>query len=472
MYWEKLLNAFGRLMTKLRRGRNNEGTERLHTKTSNSEEESIRLVIGLDFGTCFTKVVIGEDRVRYAIPFNGLTAVENPHLLPSVLYVRAGTNVCELSTESQHDELCGDLKMPLIDRSWSLDDCVRASAYLGLVIKHARNWLVDTHGSTYENRKAEWFINIGLPTASFDDEELKSVYKSIVEAAWRASAQDEDITLDKMKQFIRAEGGEIRELQSDTEVSELPSDRINTFPEFAAQLAGYLRSSLRQNGLHVTVDVGGGTMDTTIFNVEEFDGEDTFPVLAREVQSLGVNHLAETRRSRLAQLAEWEYSPFEHFPTNEFIQSNFNVDKERLDEVDLPIKIEVADAIRQLLRDTKSHRYPRAPQWSRDSSEFGNPVRSFYSGGGSLADFYVNLLRRFEREVPPCRLRESRLPIPDDFQFTSDLSAGFDRMAVAYGLSYDPFDIGRIVGFDDIKDLEQEDSKSTFRDKFVGKEMV
>ena len=472
MYWEKLLKALGGLIAKFRRGRNYDATERRHPESRNFEEDSIRLVIGLDFGTCFTKVVIGEDRVRYAIPFKGLTSVENPYLLPSVLYVRADTNVCELFTESQHDDLCAELKMPLIDRSWSLDDCVRASAYLGLAIKHARNWLMDTHGSTYENRKREWFINIGLPTASFDDKELKSVYKSIVEAAWRASAQDEDITLDKMKQFIRAEGGEIRELQSDTEVSELPSDRINTFPEFAAQLAGYLRSSLRQNGLHVTVDVGGGTMDTTIFNVEEFDGEDTFPVLAREVQSLGVNHLAETRRSRLAQLAEWEYSPFERFPTNEFIQSNFNVDKARLDEVDLPIKIEVADAIRQLLRDTKSHRYPRAPQWSRDSGEFGNPVRSFYSGGGSLTDFYANLLRRFEREVPPCRLRGSRLPIPEDFQFASDVSAGFDRMAVAYGLSYDPFDIGRIVGFDDIKDLEQEDSKSTFRDKFVGKEMM
>ncbi len=472
MYWRKLLKVFAELIAILRRGRNFEINERPDPKSRNSEEDSIRLVIGLDFGTCFTKVVIGEDRVRYAIPFNGLTSAENPYLLPSRLYVRARTNVCELSTESQHDDLYDNLKMPLIDRSWSLEDCVRASAYLGLVIKHARNWLADTHGLTYENRKREWFINIGLPTASFDDEELKSVYKSIVEAAWRASAQDEDITLERMKQHIHEEGGEISGLQSDNEAPELPADRINTFPEFAAQLAGYLRSSLRRNGLHVTVDVGGGTMDTTIFNVEEFDGEDTFPVLAREVHELGVNHLAETRLSRLPQLAEWEYSPFEHFPTNEFIQSNFNVDKERLDEVDLPIKIEVADAIRQLLRDTKRDRYPKAPQWSRDSNEFGKPVRSFYTGGGSLADFYATLLSRFEREVTPCRLRESRLPIPNDFQFANDRPAGFDRMAVAYGLSYDPFDIGRIVGVDEIEKIEQEDTKSTFRKKYIGKEMM
>ena len=472
MAWKKILKVFNELIANLRRGRNTEDSEFQHRSSKTSDEDTIQLIIGLDFGTCFTKVVIGEARVRYAIPFDGLASLKNPYLIPSVLHVRSGTNVCKLSAETQHDALVRDLKMPLINRNWSLDDRARASAYLALVIRHARKWFLDTQGATYGNRKRKWFINVGLPTASFDDEELKSVYKSIVEAAWRASAQDEGITLDRMKQYILDEGGEIRGLQVDNEAFELPSDRINTFPEFAAQLSGYLRSSLRRNGLHVTVDVGGGTMDTTIFNVEEFDGEDTFPVLAREVRSLGVNHLATTRISRLAQLSEWRYSPFEDFPTNEFIQSNFNVDKERLDEVDLPIKIEVADAIRQLLRDTKSHRYPRAPQWSRDSSEFGNPVRSFYSGGGSLADFYANLLRRFEREVPPCRLRESRLPIPDDFQFTSDLSAGFDRMAVAYGLSYDPFDIGRIVGFDDIKDLEQEDAKSTFRDKFVGKEMV
>ena len=46
-------------------------------KLSNSKKDNsrrIRMVIGLDFGTSFSKVVIGESRVRYAVPFYDHTA--------------------------------------------------------------------------------------------------------------------------------------------------------------------------------------------------------------------------------------------------------------------------------------------------------------------------------------------------------------------------------------------------------------
>ena len=45
----------------------------------------------------------------------------------------------------------------------------------------------------------------------------------------------------------------------------LPDDRISAFPEFSAQVTGYVQSPSRQEGLHATADVGGGTLDVTIF---------------------------------------------------------------------------------------------------------------------------------------------------------------------------------------------------------------
>jgi len=44
-----------------------------------------RLVIGLDFGAAFSKVVIGDNRVRYAVPFAEFAHADNQYLLPSIL---------------------------------------------------------------------------------------------------------------------------------------------------------------------------------------------------------------------------------------------------------------------------------------------------------------------------------------------------------------------------------------------------
>ena len=54
------------------------------------------------------------------------------------------------------------------------------------------------------------------------------------------------------------------------EISEgdiIEDDEISLFPEFLAQIAGYVRSPGRQADLHMLVDVGAGTMDATTFNV-------------------------------------------------------------------------------------------------------------------------------------------------------------------------------------------------------------
>ena len=45
-----------------------------------------QIVIGLDFGTAFTKVIIGEVRKCYAVPFKNIKS-NNPYLLPCFLNV-------------------------------------------------------------------------------------------------------------------------------------------------------------------------------------------------------------------------------------------------------------------------------------------------------------------------------------------------------------------------------------------------
>jgi len=56
------------------------------------------LTIGLDFGTAFTKVVIGETRTSYAVSFK-CQNLENPYLLPCVLYIPLCQDRCRISFE-------------------------------------------------------------------------------------------------------------------------------------------------------------------------------------------------------------------------------------------------------------------------------------------------------------------------------------------------------------------------------------
>ena len=48
-----------------------------------------QLVMGLDFGTAFTKLIIGETRTHFAVPFSEFTDGANPYLLKSLFYVAA-----------------------------------------------------------------------------------------------------------------------------------------------------------------------------------------------------------------------------------------------------------------------------------------------------------------------------------------------------------------------------------------------
>ena len=150
----------------------------------------IQLVIGLDFGTSFSKVVIGEPRVRRAVPFAEHAIGDNPYLLPSALCEESDGGKCRLGTDRQVGTVHDNLKMPLIEGDLSLDVQARAAAFLALVLRHARTWLLDTHGTIYRDMRIEWFINVGLPTDSYDDTPLKSAYLSIIRTAWTMSVSN------------------------------------------------------------------------------------------------------------------------------------------------------------------------------------------------------------------------------------------------------------------------------------------
>ena len=437
----------------------------------------IQLVIGLDFGTSFSKVVIGEPRIRYAVRFHEYCDDADGLLLPSAIHVAGDNGECSLGVGHHSGHNYDNLKMPLIQRNVGSDVQVRAAAFLALVLRHSRRWLLEEYGSTYNERKIEWFINIGVPTDNYDDQVLTTTYCAVVQAAWKVSFQDEIVTLGCVQEALdRVQNHRIQAERGEVAVeSQLPFDRINAFPEFAAQIVGYVRSPRRREGLHVTVDVGGGTLDVTVYNIHEVDGEDAYPIFARKVEPLGVRYLAARRLRILPPEVNQLHSPFQDLPTISALVARFDVTREQIMVADQPVAKGVVRAVGESLLHTKKHRYPNAPQWdlgSRDlvSSRYGEAIPAFFCGGGSLSEFYSDLLSGFAGKNPPFKIRRSELPVPSDLDVQDIGSGRYGRFAVAYGLSFDPFDIGRISRMEEVEDVHEEVNRSSYEDRYIGKE--
>ena len=435
-------------------------------------DRPIRMVVGVDFGTSFSKVVVGATQVHYAVPFKRYAVGENPLLLPSALCVVPDVNECLLGTDPQGGVLYDNLKMPLIERNFSDEVQRRGTAFLALVFRHTRGWLFETHGSTYKGRKIQWFINVGVPTDSYDDEVLISTYRSIVQAAWRISVLPGPVTLSRARVYLTLDETKLDKLPARYADRLLPDDRISAFPEFSAQLAGYVRSPRRQDGLHAMVDVGGGTLDVTVFNVMQRDNEHVFPIFARRVAPLGARYLTEARLHALPKEAARAYSPFEDLPSDTAFRKKYGIARIQLENTDESFRARVRSTVAGTLQYTKQHRYPTAPQWDRTSVRYGEALPSFFGGGGVLSDFYATLLRGFEGRRPPFRLRGSPLPVPDDLKAPGMIPNAYARLAVAYGLSFDPFDIGQIRRMSEIDEFHPEVRPTNYRDRYTGSELT
>ena len=474
MILKKILELLKRQPRKETEGSNQTTNRETSFPLGKEPNRRIQLNIGIDFGTSFSKVVVGESRVRYAVPFDDYATGENRFLLPSALCVFPENGECRLGVKQRGWDVYDNLKMPLIERDFSEDVQVRAAAFLALMLRHIRTWLFDTHGSVYRDRNLQWFINVGLPTDSYDDEELTSVYLAIVRTAWGVSMLQDNVTLQKVFQFLKQDGLNPSLLKKEDAAPEvyLPDDRFHAFPEFSAHLAGYVQSPRRRDGLHVSVDIGGGTLDITVFNVHENNGEDVYPIFARKVVPFGVRYLTAARLQALNKEMEHGHSPFDDLPSNAAFMEKFGMTREQIKGADRSFRKGIAGAVTGALRYTKQHRYPNAPQWDISSSSYGEPVRSFFCGGGSLAGFYANLLRRFELQGPPCKLRASVLPVPDNLEVPGMTPKGYARLAVAYGLSFDPFDIGQVRRMNEVEDIQAEESRSVYEDGHIGKEQM
>ena len=238
----------------------------------------VDLVLGLDLGTCCTKIVIGDPGWKnksYAISFSPANGDISAWLHPP----RFGSEA--------------NLKMRLMDNPASERVRDALACYLAEVIGKARTLFESQSTADYRRRQIRWSLNLGFPGKAVDTSPLASAYREVAKVAIALSSQAERPSIELASRIRRNEAG-VEPF--------IPTSRIGIYPEIAAQLAGYVNSPHRRRGNLLLIDVGAGTLDVSTIILHGDEEQEIVAFHFCEVKNLGVLRLYEKRAHQLEKI--------------------------------------------------------------------------------------------------------------------------------------------------------------------------
>ena len=419
--------------------------------------------IGLDFGTAFTKVVLGTPLGAYAAPIANSHNDGHDFLLPGILSIDE-SGVCHLG-EAEGCVLIDDLKMRIIDSGGelSLDHQANVVAFLALLFRKIRWWWLIQGGEPEEFRKSRitWFVNAGLPTETSSGV-VADLYRHLVLAAWAISTDKGVITVAWAREIAELTAEDVSIVTYDQEYY-LKGDSLELMPEFLAQTAVYINHpTVDKLRLHALVDIGAGTVDATIFNVYDWNDVVRHAVYGKSVLPMGASYLFQNRISKLSidTVLERGYYMQEHSDHEFAIKLGVGVGEiASADHEFLSQFIEgIVSMRRRVYKDLNS---------PNDKNLLDKGIRLFLSGGGARLNAYSHRVRELEEASQNGSARNSievvQLPKLGDTEererkfIAPGLSvADYDRMSVAYGLSDDSWNLADLLGEAAVKRINAE----------------
>jgi hypothetical protein len=361
-----------------------------------------------------------------------------------------------------------NLKVALLDRAKSKDGANQsgdplcmASAYLALVLRQARERYFRAEQEIYRRFDTRWTVNMGIPSSGYDDQTIREDFLLAARLAWQLSWQEGSIDFNQISALLH-------QRQEETTQFDLPVDVV---PEVVAQAVGYARSPLRDTGLHLLMDVGASTLDVCGFVLRPADGQDCYDLLTATVDRLGVLELHQQRlnalRCKRGGVPSKEFDPLMPLPES-LAAYHPGCSCEAVD-IDADFRAKVVRVITRHLATLKKRRDPYSEKWKT-----GLPL--FLCGGGGMMGFFQAAATQADREFRTVMIAERAklrtLPKPIGLVNQEIDESLFHRLSVAYGLSFDTFNIGSVTPPGELEDIKVEARKQDYEGKFVSKDQV
>ena len=409
---------------------------RLHY-ASTPQGTAVEIVIGLDFGTSYTKAAVGLKDQIIPVSWEGVSLFADSYLLPTE-YSELKNGECHIGQASadELERVHHRLKHAFIDPAVSSGSIAKGAVFVGLVLRYIRAWVFKVHGKKIGNSPIRWLFNIGAPSNGLENPRLETAYRKLAGAAWKCSQLPGNIC---MADAVSA--------AESTDPKAIPEGLLDLTvkPEFVGQIAGYVKSPQRKPGLHALVDVGGGTLDVVTFIVHEKDGEDVFPFLVPRVKPLGTQMLNYNRFVSADPNGVVEFDELQPvLDPSEFV-SHSGLSSSHVQDRDKVFWETVAQVVHGVFWETKQRRDPKSQHWWH-----GLPV--FLTGGGATVEGYVGTTKSAGERVAKS-LNIISLP---HHPALADFSGGpdnYQRISVACGLAMDAMNLGQIRPAKDIEDF-------------------
>ncbi|MCA9670691.1 MAG: hypothetical protein KC503_34075 [Myxococcales bacterium] len=441
------------------------------------ESGECELVVGLDFGTSASKVVVQAPDLlggqAFAVDFGEAAHSSMPYLLPTRLWV-SPDGTCSL-VPRDGAQLVNDIKLELFASEYhlystrgpigrNLNPEAAAVAYLALLLRYARGWFLKSKRDVIGHfQKLVWSMNLGVPSPCVEDNEENRRFRRVGKAAWMLSVMEGgDVTIGTAQDELRhiIEAPEYWERDDDGTTCD-----FEIIPEIAAGAAGYALSVLRREGIHLMIDVGASTVDVCSFVLHEREGTDRYDLLTADVQQLGTIRLHHERilaiqrvHEAQAQSLRDEHDPLAPMSTvvDSYLPPRDKV-VEEVNSAEAALQRRCRLMLRRVIRDLRTRRAPADPTW-----QGARRLPILLIGGGTRLEFFADLGRWGDgtRVVP--------VPVPQNLG--SEVT-DFDRLAVAWGLSHRALDVGEITPADQIEDAEPL-AKRHWEDAYVSKDQV
>ena len=397
--------------------------------TSNSQF----LVMGIDFGTAFTKVVIRalksrvfSDEYVCAVDFGSLSKAESSYLLQTALWTNGEKVELEERTNFRH---ITDLKIRIMQNEAEAVNLEETIAYLALVIRQSRKWFEASNNGLLNGVTMIWQYNIGIP-AEIDQESsqpLREIYHSIGNSAVILAESSDSISIQTAQRA-----------QSSTEKVTPPAQPNNVafIPEVVAQAIVYAQGTGIIKGLSIVMDVGAWTLDTCAFILLDAHqaNQARFHIQAAKVSSLGCIPLHQERKKAIGMNVDFDTS--RPMPPPEFY-SKVEREIESVKRSDAEFTEKCALQVREVLG--------KAQQVTgREQVFVGNAKIPFLAcGGGYHAEPFKNVSQKAWHDYMPAIRNGSEdqaihltIRKPPGLDAEGIDNDNYHRFSVAWGLSY------------------------------------
>ena len=418
-------------------------------KKKSEPEDIIDVVIGFDFGTSSSKIIVN-------FPFNGkidtqaflvpkeLRSDNHEHCWKSILYYDNDTDYFDVVPSSTNMIQLSEIKTSLMNKSFNkilleknniLFKSEDASAvYLGSLLKLVKGWVISDiitkHYKNPYNCEIDWEVNVGFPAAKIDVKDMTNLYKHTLKCASLFAETRGQIKISNFYDILT---------KSDHKIN-----LVNIRPEVAAQSVGFIQSAMLDFGAYTVVDIGASTLDICFFNYINNEGIEKQSIFTANVDLLGAESL------------NWI----------KIVNKKF---KKQFKNIDLQHSIQKSFH-ETLLSSKRVERAGRLKEWD-------TTLPIILCGGGKESKLHQTALNNVKdnwnhkNSNMITNLKFIKTTTPETLKIQCDIN-DYHRLSVAWGLSIEKEQFAKVELPLDIDDLPPNPTPPDYTDRFIGPEHI